>query len=285
MNFMRIIRLTALWGIYLSLAACTTLQSSIKKVAEVNADYERARQMAYGGAADKSIVSGTDVGNEESEAKSAILLLITRGSALHVCTSVLVAPKVLLTAAHCVAGVEPSKIRIAFQTRGMGASEAIKDLRPIRIVLHEKYDGTPESKADLALLSLPEKPPRGYTQIPLLSKTEKVAKDDVLLIGYGITGETKSDSMTLRKTTKSWSKEIHLKDGYFGITQSSATGGFCRGDSGAPVLVTIAGGERRLLGLNSFTIGVEKNRECHTASVAMFIPHFKSWIESRVTKL
>ncbi len=241
--------------------------------------------MAYGGAADKAIVGGSEIAADETEAKSAILLLITRGSALHVCTSVLVAPKVLLTAAHCVAGVEPAKIRIVFQTRGRRATEAVKDLRPTRVVLHEKYDGKPESKADLALLSLPEIPPRGYIPIPLLSKAEKVVKDDVLLVGYGITGETKSDSMTLRKTKKSWSKEIHLKDGYFGITQSSATGGFCRGDSGAPVLVTVEGGQQKLLGINSFTIGVEQNRECHSASVAMSAPHFKSWIETHVTQL
>lgn len=280
---MQISRVTLIWMLCFSVIGCATLEQSLKEAARINADQENARQLAYGGGADNPIVGGSEVAADDSDARSTILILITRGSVLHACTSVLVAPKVLLTAAHCVSKVEPSKVRIVFHKRG--GQGLVKDLYPSRILLHQKYDGTPESKADVALLALPEKPPAGYSPIQLLSASEKVTSDEVLLLGYGITGESKKDSLTLRKTKKSWAKEIHPKDGFFGITQSTPSGGFCRGDSGAPVVVSVQNGQQRLAGINSFTVGVEKDRECHTASVAMSVPHFKSWIESHAKKL
>lgn len=268
----------------LSSAGCATDGAGLfEKVKQVSRDYDAATGMAYGRAVEKPIVNGVEVGAEEAEARSAVLLLITRGSSIHACTGVFIKPKVLLTAAHCVSGVETKKIRVVFQTRGLAQVESTSDLKPSKILIHEKYDGKPENYSDLALLVLPQSAPPGYESVALHDAKEKVEDDQVLLLGYGITGETKKDSMVLRKTTKSFKNDIHLKPTFFGIDQKSETGGFCRGDSGAPVFVTVAG-KRRLFGINSFTVGLEKDRECHTASVGMASAHFKPWIEKNAKK-
>jgi secreted trypsin-like serine protease len=108
--------------------------------------------------------------------------------------------------------------------------------------------------------------------------------DDVLLIGYGITSENKKDSMQLRRTTKSFKNDIHVKESFLGIDQKTKTGGFCRGDSGAPVFVNVHS-VKKLYGINSFTVGVEENKECHTASVAMLVPYFSTWIQTNAARL
>lgn len=248
-----------------------------KQIEKIESDRAAAKGMVYGEGIDKPIVSGTEVSANLPEAKSAVLLLITRGSNLHACTGVFVKQKVLLTAAHCVAGVQATNVRIVFHTHGSSMDHA-NDQHPAKIRIHEKYDGTPECHADLALLNLSSLPPAGYEPVKLHLDKEKITTDEILLLGYGITDETKKDSMILRQVKKSFKNDIHWKDIYFGIDQKSASGGFCRGDSGAPVFVMV-GKERRLLGINSFTVGLEKDRECHTASVAMSAAHFNSWIE------
>lgn len=267
----------------LSSVSCVSAKGLLETAGRVGRDYDDATGMAYGRASEKPIVNGTEVGAEDAEARSAVLLLITRGSSLHACTGVFVKPKVLFTAAHCVSGVEPRKIRVVFQTRGLAQVESVNDMNPSKIFVHEKYDGKPENYSDVALLMLPQSAPSGYETVALLGEKDKVDSDQVLLLGYGITGETKKDSMVLRKTTKSFKSDVHIKPAYFGIDQKSETGGFCRGDSGAPVFVDV-GGKRRLFGINSFTVGLEKDRECHTASVGMASTHFKPWIEKNAKK-
>lgn len=239
--------------------------------------------MRFNGPGESGIVNGRDVAPGSKESRLATLLLITRGSSLHACTAVLIKPRVLLTAAHCVSGVEPKNVRVVFKTNG-SPQEGPSDFKAEKLVVHEKYDGKPENFSDLALVKISGEAPKAYEPVALMTAKEKVSSDSVTLIGYGITGEDKKDSMILRETTKSFASDIHAKDGYFGIDQKTRGGGFCRGDSGAPIYAVV-GGKRKLMGINSFTVGVEEHKECHTASVAMPSATFSDWINKNAKKL
>jgi V8-like Glu-specific endopeptidase len=217
------------------------------------------------------------------ESKLATLLLITRGSSLHACTAVLIQKRVLLTAAHCLQDVEPKHVRVVFKTNG-SPNEGPTDFKAAKLLIHEKYNGKPEGFSDLALVKIAADAPASYEPVPLMTAKEKITGDEITLIGYGITGEDKKDSMILRETKKSFASDIHPKEGYFGIDQKTMGGGFCRGDSGAPIYAMV-GGERKLMGINSFTVGIEQNKECHTASVAMPSATFSSWISKNAKKL
>jgi secreted trypsin-like serine protease len=271
--------MVALSGVFA--VGCSTVGKAIETSRRVGQDVARAKRVSAEGPGESGIVNGQDVAPGSADSKLAVLLLIARDSKLSACSGVLISRRVVLTAAHCVFNVEPKNVKAIFSTRD---TKSANDIIAEKIRLHEKYDGTPKSFSDLALVRLAADSPESYKPATLASAGEKVLDDDVLLIGYGITSEEKKDSMQLRATTKSFKNDIHLKETFLGIDQKSKTGGFCRGDSGAPVFVTIDA-VKKLYGINSFTVAVEENKECHTASVAMLVPFFSTWILSNAAQL
>jgi secreted trypsin-like serine protease len=262
---------------------CSTMQNLIADSQRVSRDIDHAKLMSSEGPGSSGIVNGRDVAPGSQDSRLATLLLITRGSSLHACTAVLIQKRVLLTAAHCVQDLEPKNVRVVFKTNG-SPQEGPSDFKAEKLLIHEKYNGKPEGFSDLALVKIAADAPAAYEPVPLMTAKEKLTTDSVTLIGYGITSEEKKDSMILRETTKSFANDIHPKPGYFGIDQKTSGGGFCRGDSGAPIYAMV-GGKRKLMGINSFTVGVEENKECHTASVAMPSSTFGDWIAKNAKKL
>jgi secreted trypsin-like serine protease len=223
------------------------------------------------------VVRGQDVMIGEQEAKMAVLLVVQRGERTSVCTGVAINSQTILTAAHCVYGAKPPNVQVRFMIDGNSPTEKESVRQVKQLTIHENYDGSPQSYSDLALVKLVAAVPENYSVLELCDNVNEIADDHVLLVGYGITDELSKDSMRLRRTTKSFKQDLHMKDRFIGIEQTNEAGGFCRGDSGAPVIVKV-GNAQKIIGINSFTIGTEPNTECHTASVAMSIPYFAKWI-------
>jgi secreted trypsin-like serine protease len=276
-------RLILFIALVLGQVSCTSLKDSLRESLAIRSDMNAERDIVYKGARPSHIVNGHEVDFSDKTAKMAVMLVINREGNLSVCTGVVIDRKTVLTAAHCVFKAEPKNVEVVFSTRSGPKSPVRAHTIGEKIIVHEKYDGKPENYSDLALLRLASEVPADYSPVSLYESGEKILGDDVLLIGYGITGELKKDSMTLRKTTKSLKNDLHLKDSFIGIEQTSKTGGFCRGDSGAPVLVKVKDGTK-VIGVNSFTVGLEENKECHTASVAILVPHFANWIKANAAK-
>ncbi len=221
------------------------------------------------------IVNGQDVKPANQIYKYAVLLTVVRNGKTTSCTAVPITHSILLTAAHCVHGVNPSAVKVIFDSTQVNA-QAMR--------VHAEFDGSPQSKADLALIKLRDQLAFGYKPMSLYDGLSARDTDDLVMLGFGITDEKKSDALTLRTTSKSYKNDVYIKDGLIGFNQKNKTGGFCRGDSGAPIFVT-SGKQVKLIGINSFTVGTEPDRECHTASFAMYIPHFRSWILSQAMSL
>lgn len=156
------------------------------------------------------------------------------------CTGVLVAPRVVATAAHCVrpdaggSGARPSDVRVFTGTTPDANGPAAA------ITAWETAAGWDDATLanDLALLRL--ETALGPAPLPIQRSGLDAAAvgADVRLVGYGQTGPDAYDSGVKREALTSIDAidagtiEVGA-DGYLG----------CAGDSGAPMLVTAAGKE------------------------------------------
>ena len=233
-----------------------------------------------------SIVGGKTVDKGDPDQHLVTMLKINRDGRKHICTGALISDRVILTAAHCVAGLSNSNVEAQFVTKeGCPVYHQQTIDREIdRVLIHEEFDGTPTSFADLALILLKDKAPDDQLRLPILTKETKLTNDTITLLGFGITGEAQRDSQTLRRVTKSFATDFIDEGRKFWVNQSSGSGGFCRGDSGAPLIGEVWG-EPYVLGVNSANIGLKPGVECQTASIAMSALHFGDWIHSRQGEL
>ncbi len=139
------------------------------------------------------IVGGKIVSFGDPDQKLVSMLQIRRPGYDAICTASLISDKVLITAAHCVDGVDTDEIFASFKsTKGCPINQ-IRDMRLkiVKKIIHKKFDGTPKSLSDLALLLLESDAPADQERLRLIDKDKKITNDKILLIGYGITAETK----------------------------------------------------------------------------------------------
>lgn len=159
-----------------------------------------------------------------------------------VCSATLIAPRTLLTAAHCVQDVPMFALnRARLDTPGDGGLYAVVK----RVTYQQATDG---GAADLALLLLDRPPP--VTPLPWVWWGPPPAeKSPVRHVGYGRTetappGERRSVATVTSGAVENHTSGMVLVSGDFGK-------GLCFGDSGGPALAPTDAGER-LIAVNSF---------------------------------
>lgn len=230
--------------------------------------------------APERIVGGQDLSWGDPDQKLVLMLKTEREGRDSVCTGTLISDRVVLTAAHCVVGVRPNMVKSHFITNDDCPLNQVREkiIEVENIVIHRRFDGTPQSVSDLALLYLAEKAPKEQQRVPTIKVGEQITNDKVMLIGFGITGEKMRDSQTLRRIYKSYAKDIEPRGRAFLVDQRRGSGGFCRGDSGAPIIGQLWG-EPLVLAVNSANIGLKSNDECQTMSLAIQTLKFSGWIE------
>jgi secreted trypsin-like serine protease len=226
------------------------------------------------------IIGGEKVPFGDPDQQLVARLMIHKPNQVSVCTATLISDHVLLTAAHCVTGVEPDAIEAKFFTAEGCPVNKMREttLAVERLVLHKDFDGSPQSLADLAVLYLKDAAPAEQVRVPLLRANDKPTSDRLLFMGFGITDEAQRDSLTLRRIHKSFKDDLEFRDRALIVNQTQERGGFCRGDSGAPIIAEVWG-EPFILGVNSANVGLKPNTECHTLSLAMNVSPFRDWIE------
>lgn len=263
---------------FLVLTGCTTTLQ-LEPVASLTRCRETKRSH-------ESIVGGKEVGFGDPDQQLVTMLKIRRGDHESVCTGTLISDRVILTAAHCVSGVDPEDVIPHFvTTEGCPVNQARETTIEVKkSILHKNFDGSPQSLADVALLYLDEDAPKEQQRLPVLKKDEKPTSDKILLIGFGITGETQKDSQVLRRIYKSLKEDVTPRNRSLLVNQANGRGGFCRGDSGAPIIAELWG-EPRVIGVNSANIGMQANTECQTMSLAMDVLAFSDWIQKYKTEL
>ncbi|CAB3235821.1 unnamed protein product [Arctia plantaginis] len=163
----------------------------------------------------------------------------------HVCGGGIVSEWVVVTAAHCVDGVNPDYIKIVAGTNYLGAGRKRYDVA--EIIPHYNYEHTEVTKNnDIALVITKEPFDLNYANVIGIRKQELVEGDNVSLTGfgaqepYGLSSyhlhilnitvfSQETCEFAMRYSRRNVTKEMFC-------TFSRIGQGTCHGDSGSPVI-------------------------------------------------
>lgn len=228
-------------------------------------------------ATDDAIVGGTLSAGDPAVFMLKTVTPTSGGSTIEGCTATLVAPNVLVTAAHCIADATASSVAWVNNTStpSTSAPSAASGWRRVKtLAKHPKY---PQPYANLgydcAVLVL-ESPvdgvtPKAYRKTPLANGVGRAAR----IVGYGNTnGSAGTGSGTKRQLA---TRVKAVRDGILTIGERGHVS--CQGDSGGPAFIEEDGVEV-IAGVSSYgDIGcVESGSYARTELCAAFFDGFTS---------
>lgn len=195
------------------------------------------------------------IGGTEDFLDDAVVAVLAGG----LCTGTLVAPRVVLTAAHCVGDFIEGGLTDRGTVRfGDGQSPWIDSIGIMDMTMHRLYDPPAFLENDIALVRLERAAPASITPIPI--STHDLTDEDVGLqlrvVGFGNNdGATASGAGIKRQVTLPL-LEVH--PGHIGLGDYMYN--TCQGDSGGPTFATFNGVES-VIGVTSYG-----SNECRATS-------------------
>lgn len=208
------------------------------------------------------------------------------------CTGALVAPQVVLTAAHCGGAID--RIAIGTQVKP-GLSQDTRVVAVQRVALHPAYRAYPHSENDLTVLILAA--PAMAPAAALAREAEIVASGDVHLVGFGYNDPQKPLGFGRKRQVQIELPPI-IRGGQYGdTTRLEGLLGFhgdyefvagrkalgrdsCNGDSGGPAYVKV-GNAFKLAGLTSRATR-EAVANCGDGGIYVRPEPFRPWIDEIV---
>ncbi|MGZ3774731.1 MAG: S1 family peptidase [Pseudobdellovibrionaceae bacterium] len=232
------------------------------------------------------IVGGYKVDAGNYLAKKVVMLLSKKDDGMVICTGTPISKDIILTAAHCVKGLNTEDMKVIFHTDITCESgfDLTKQSLTVRdAIYHDQYSGVADAKDDLALVRTKSPIPNDYQISEIYDGKSELSSDVVTLAGYGVTDSLEDGtSGFLRSTNKSFKTDLTVKNKNIVIDQPS--NGICSGDSGGPVFVEV-NGKMQIAGVNSIVRGKDEALVCHGSSESMYLPPYVDWIKTQSANL
>ncbi|MBM6581377.1 S1 family peptidase [Microvirga sp. BT689] len=172
------------------------------------------------------------VGGQPDEgplSRRSVMVLSSNGG---VCSAVVLAPDVVLTAAHCVTGAAEHRVHFRDET-----GEPVL-IVPAAKAVHPGYNAkaieTRQRSIDLALVRIPEPLPARFERATL-SAGKVQENSSVTVGGYGLAREGDAKSTGTFRTASLTAVEPHGPSRILLWAEGSGTASACQGDSGGPM--------------------------------------------------
>ncbi len=200
------------------------------------------------------------------------------GSAFLECTGTAIAPRVVITAAHCVTNLSKKRLKFTLN-RGATTAPERASVTVLRAYVHPGYDlRATGSMHDIALAEL-EAPLESSSFERMLSPAEASAvlrpDGDVELVGYG--ASSRLAEKAAKRATIRGLRADEMTIGGPGEPQS------CEGDSGWPAFVLNERGVRRIAGIVSRS--ANDATECVDGSIDTRVDAYSAWLAATLATI
>lgn len=227
------------------------------------------------------ILGGEVVQPSDIVAHSTVALKYIEGDkAYPMCTGTLISPNLVLTAGHCLRGMNKAELRVAFSITVKNHLDPETMVEIADLVIHPKYGINRLN--DVALIALVKPAPAPYKPVSIVSNKYKLTVGmPMLLAGYGVIDDsTGQDTDALRKVTVPMAKILEA-DAIL-VTDQTKTTGACNGDSGGPAYLEKDG----VLFVYGITRGPHENApDCHHLGEYTHASKFETFILEASAKL